>query len=158
MFRTTFYLSICLIFMVTPTLFAQKQEVEWLSFEQLEDSLLIKPKKVLLFFNADWCAYCKKMEKAAFKDSKVVSKLRSNYYAVKMDAEATDTIYFGGQRYINSEVGKKRNPIHQIPKLLASREGIPFSVPAIVILDTEFKVISRYFEYLSPKEMYSVLP
>ncbi|WP_240905150.1 thioredoxin family protein [Flagellimonas oceani] len=143
--------------MMITSLVAQKRGIDWLSFEQLEDSLSLNPKKVLLFFNADWCAYCKKMEQAAFKDSKVVSLLRSSYYAVKMDVETADTIVFDGQRFINDEIGQKRSPVHQIPKLLASRESIPFSVPAIVILDTEFKVVGRYFEYLSPKKMHGIL-
>ena len=150
-------LSICFIFMMITSLVAQKRGIDWLSFEQLEDSLSLNPKKVLLFFNAEWCAYCKKMEKAAFKDSKVVSLLRSSYYAVKMDVETADTIVFDGQRFINDEIGQKRSPVHQIPKLLASRESTPFSVPAIVLMDTEFKVVDRYFEYLSPKKMQGIL-
>lgn len=131
--------------------------MDWLSFEQLEDSLSHKPKKVLIFFNAEWCAYCKKMERVAFKDPKIVSMLNSNYYSVKMDVETADTIVFDGQRFMNNELGKKRSPIHQIPKLLASREGIPFSVPAVIVLDANFRLQERYFEYLSPKEMYSGL-
>lgn len=156
MLRTLFF-SICLIFMIASPLFGQKHEVEWLSFEQLEDSLTVQPKKVLIFFNADWCAYCKKMERAAFKDAKVTSLLRNDYYAVKMDVETADTIVFGRKRFINSELGKKRSPIHQIPKLLASRENAPFSVPALVLLDTEFKVLDRFFAYLSPKGMHKFL-
>ncbi|MEM8928298.1 MAG: thioredoxin domain-containing protein, partial [Bacteroidota bacterium] len=49
----------------------QENTVNWIGFEQLEDSLNIKPKKVFINFYADWCAYCKKMDKAAFKDPKV---------------------------------------------------------------------------------------
>ena len=47
--------------------------------------------------------------------------------AEKMDAESTETIVFGGDSYSNSELGKKRNPTHEIPLLLASREKRPFS-------------------------------
>ncbi|MDF0717477.1 thioredoxin family protein [Muricauda sp. 334s03] len=150
-------LSICSIFMGTATFFAQSEEIRWIKFEQLEDSLFVKPKKVFIFFNAEWCGYCKKMEQAAFKDPKIVSLLNSNYHTVKMDVETADTIVFDGQRYINNELGKKRAPIHQIPKLLASRETLPFSIPAIILLDAEFIVQSRYFEYMSPKQLYSIL-
>ena len=86
---------------------AQKQEVNWLSFEQLEDSLAVKPKKVFIDFYADWCAYCKKMDKVAFRDPKLLALLDAEYYAVKMNAESRDTVVFGGESYSNREEGKK---------------------------------------------------
>jgi len=136
---------------------AQEQKINWLSFEQLEDSLAVKPKKVFIDFYANWCAYCKKMDKVAFKDPKVVSKLNSDFYAVKMDAESTAEINFGGDTFSNREVGKKRNPTHEIPLLLASRDNYTFSLPAIVVLNESFEVTDRYFEYLSPKKLYRLL-
>ena len=146
---------VALVFMYQGT--AQEDSIHWLSFEQLEDSLASKPKKVFIDFYADWCAYCKKMDKAAFKDKNVISLLNSEYYAVKMNAETTETIVFGGDSYSNKEIGQKRNPTHEIPLLLASRKNRPFSLPAIVILNEKFEITDRYFEYLSPKKMNKVL-
>nr|WP_255689277.1 MULTISPECIES: thioredoxin fold domain-containing protein [unclassified Tenacibaculum] len=136
---------------------AQKQKVNWISFEQLDDSLAVKPKKVFISFYTDWCVYCKKMNKVAFKDPKVISVLNSEYYAVKMDAETEKTIEFEGREYINNEIGKNRKPIHQIPLLLASRKNRSFSLPATIILNKTFKVTQRHFEYLSSKKMLKVL-
>lgn len=136
---------------------AQKENVRWISFEQLEDSLALKPKKVFISFYADWCAYCKKMEKVAFKDPRVVASLNSEYYAIKMNAETRDTIHFEGRKFVNAEFGKKRRPTHQIPLLLASRKGRSFSLPATVILDKNFRLEERSFEYLSTKKMLKFL-
>ncbi len=136
---------------------AQKTGVQWLTFEQLEDSLSIAPKKVFISFYADWCAYCKKMDAAAFKDTKVVTKLNAEFYAVKMNAETTAKINFGEATFMNKEVGKKRNPTHEIARLLASRKGKPFTLPAMVVLNEQFEVTDRYFTYLSPKALYNAL-
>ncbi len=149
--------TLCLFFCFVGMVNAQENEVQWISFEQLEDSLAVHPKKVFIDFYADWCVYCKKMDKAAFKDPKVVAKLNTEYYAIKMDAESTDEIHFGGETFTNKEFGKKRNPTHDIPLLLASRENYPFSLPAIVLLNENFEVTDRYFEYLSPKKLYRFL-
>jgi thiol-disulfide isomerase/thioredoxin len=143
--------------MLFTKLYAQDRSINWLSFEQLEDSLLVKPKKVYIDFYAEWCAYCKKMDQTAYKNLDVISKLNQEYYAVKMDAESRDTILFDGKKFENKAYGKKRNAVHDIPLLLASREGAPFSLPAIVLLDESFRVTNRYFEYISPKKMLDVL-
>ncbi|MDX1331720.1 MAG: thioredoxin family protein [Robiginitalea sp.] len=141
------------IFLSLASSYAQGKSIQWMSFEALEDSLEVRPRKVLIDFYADWCAYCKKMDRVTFKDPEVVRKLNSEFYAVRMNVEAPDTVIFDGKRYTNPEFGKTRQPVHEIPRLLASREGVPFSLPAVLILDEGFRVQSRYFEYLSPKKM-----
>lgn len=143
--------------LITTKVCAQNEKINWISFNQLEVSLKTKPKKVFIFFYADWCEYCKKMEKVAFKNKEVIRSLNSNFYAVKMDAETTDTISFGGEKFTNKQLGKSRNPTHQIPLLIASRKNTAFSLPAIIFLDKEFKIEKRYFEYLSPKKLLSIL-
>ncbi len=158
--RTRFLLGIALLLMtlLSPTVsLAQEKEIQWLSFEQLEDSLNIKPKKVFINFYADWCTYCKKMDQAAFQDSKVISKLNAEYYAVKMNAESADSIQFGGELFTNKQLGKTRNPTHEIPLLLASRKNQPFSLPAMVLLNEKFEISDRYFVYLSPKQLHDIL-
>ena len=97
------------------------------------------------------------MDKVAFKNKEVIAILNSEYYAVKMNAETEEVIEFDGRRYINNNIGKSRNPTHQIPLLLASRKGKPFSLPVTVILDKNFKVTKRYFEYLSAKKTLKIL-
>jgi len=132
---------------------AQTEAINWLTFEQLEDSLKVQPKKVIIDFYADWCSYCKKMDKVGFKNSEVISRINLEYYAVRMDAETTDTITFGGQKFVNKQVRNRRRATHEIALMLGSREGVPFSLPVVVLLDESFKVTSRHFEYLSPKKM-----
>ncbi len=140
-----------------PMVQSQQKEVKWISFEQLENALATEPRRVLVDFYADWCAYCRKMDEAAFRDPEVVAALNTEYYAVRMNVETRDTIYFSGVQYFNREAGNKRNPVHEIPLILASREGEPFTLPAVVLLDESFQVRRRYFEYLSPERMRNIL-
>lgn len=130
--------------------------VNWLSFEQLNDSIQVKPKKVFIDFYADWCTPCIKMQKEVFTDSLIVEILNKDYYAVKMNVETKDTIYFGEHVFINERI-KRRNPVHQIPLLMARQKNKPFSLPALVFLDERFKATARYFQYLNVKQLTKIL-
>ncbi|TBW28106.1 DUF255 domain-containing protein [Gramella sp. KN1008] len=132
---------------------AQKSEIEWISFEELDDSLNIENKPVLVYFYTDWCVYCKKMDRNAFKNPEVVSKVNQDFYAVKMNAETLDSIEFEGQTFINEQAKTKRNGIHQIPLILASRDNKKVSFPTLLVLDKKFRIRKRSFEYMTSERM-----
>ncbi|MDN3595816.1 thioredoxin family protein [Zunongwangia endophytica] len=152
-------LQILILFLALPLLghSQENDKINWINFEQLEDSLSVKPKKTFVYFYADWCVYCKKMDRNAFKNPEIITKLNSDYYAVKMNAESTDTITFEGQKFYNLQAETQRNGIHQIPLLLASRKNKEFSLPAILILDEKFNLKKREFEYLTSKKMLQLI-
>ncbi|MBU0544898.1 MAG: thioredoxin fold domain-containing protein [Proteobacteria bacterium] len=44
-------------------------------------------KKVFLYFYADWCGYCKDMEKITFKDQSVIDILNSGFIPVRVNTD-----------------------------------------------------------------------
>lgn len=145
-----------LIFILTPlATFSNENKVNWLTFEQLEDSLATNPKKVYINFYTDWCSYCKKMDKEVYTKQEVIENL-NEYYAVKFDAQSEDLITFGGQDFVNDQVEKSRTPVHQIAQILATRDD-NFVPPAVVILDENFVVSDRFFEYLDSKTLINII-
>lgn len=137
--------------------FAQNTEVEWLSFEELESELVNEPKKVMIHFYADWCDYCKKMERSVYTKPEIAHVLNANYYTVKFDVESQETIYFGESTFINSNIGKKRNAYHQIAELLANRKDKALTLPTIVFFNEKFEIEQRQFRYIAPDELLSLL-
>lgn len=143
-------------FLAVPLRAQETKSVRWLSFEALEDSLAAHPKKVFIDFYTDGCTYCRKMDKVVFTKPEVIELLNQAYYAVRFHAETDSVVSFGGQQLINDQVGKSRNPLHQITQLLAVREG-QFVAPTMVVLDETFAVAARHFEYLSSKKLLQAL-
>lgn len=148
-----------LCFATSLKLYAQDTAVEkinWISFAQLNDSLKINPKKVFVNFHANWCKFCKEMNRTTFQNPKIIKQLNQNYYAVSMDVESKDVVQFGGQTYINKRM-KKINPVHEIAILLASRKGKQFSLPAFILFYENFQPKARYFQYLDAQALTAVL-
>lgn len=130
--------------------FGKAQEITWLSFEQLDDSLKIKPKPVIISFYTDWCVYCKKMDKEVYSKAAIIKEISQNYYAVKFDAETKIPIQFDGKTF------HKKMQFHELALLLGAKEK-QFTPPVTLILDSNFVVKSRWFEYLSSDKLLKIL-
>lgn len=144
--------------LLSNSLLAQKKDnnvVNWISFEQLSDSLDTNPKKVLLFFHTEWCTYCKKMMKEAFTDNAIVDKINNDYYAVHFDAESVEPLLFDNIMLRNTSAKKKKGDFHQIVTLLLPDNQVLF--PSIITLDSSFKMLKKKQKYLSIKELLKFL-
>jgi len=141
----------------TNAIYAQERlEIQWLTFEQLEDSLAKQPKKVFIDFYTDWCTYCKKMDKKVFTKTDVINAISEDYYAVRMDAESKDSVTFEGQVFSNRLASQKRSGIHDLALLLGQRDG-QFVPPTMLVLNEDFKILDRKFEYLYSEKLLSWL-
>lgn len=67
--KITFLLFSLLSFAETTNSYGQqKDQINWISFTQLSDSLKVHPKKVFVNFYAYWCVYCKEMDRTTFQN------------------------------------------------------------------------------------------
>ena len=89
-------------------LYAQTDKiVKWYHIERAQTMISDNPKPVFVEFTADWCGWCKKMDKTTFRDEKVVSTLNSDYYSVKLDFESKVPFKFQGEEFTSKEFAKK---------------------------------------------------
>jgi uncharacterized protein YyaL (SSP411 family) len=93
--------------------------IQWITFEEMEIAFAENPKPVFVDFWATWCNQCLRMDRYAFSNAEIIERLNSNYYAVKMDAETRDTIYFGGKQFVNHGLPDDKE-FHQLALLLGS--------------------------------------
>lgn len=61
--------------------------IRWYKYSEGMETASAGDKKIFINFHADWCYYCKQMEKTTFKDSSVISYLNDNYIAIRVDTE-----------------------------------------------------------------------
>jgi len=102
-------------------------EIEWKRwtpsvFEEAKE----KKRLVLVDFSAEWCSFCKKMDKTTWRDPQVLAIIGENYIPVRVEDE------------IDTELAEKYRD---------------YGRPAIIVLDADGKEIFKKTGYLKPQWM-----
>ena len=123
--------------------FAQKESINWYSFEEVIEKTAANPKMILVDVYTDWCGWCKKMDRNTFTDPDVIEYVNNNFYAVKLNAENRKKKFeFRGKEY--SEQSMARN--------MRVR-----SFPNFVIMDASMENIIQLPGYREPDNFISSL-
>lgn len=142
-------------FNVTPA----GDEITWYSFENAQELAKKNDKKILLFTEAAWCVYCKKMERDVFTNEKVIEAMNKFFYPVKINVDSDSPVEFNGVKMTEAQFVEKHNLIHTPTTVFMSREGEiltkqpgfieadPFRKMLIYIGSGEYKQMS-YEKYL----------
>ncbi len=101
---------------------AQEQEIAWLTIEEAQQKMEEEPRKVFIDIVADWCKWCKVMEKETFSVEEVQAYISENYYAVRLDYEDTDKVVFQGKSWIPKELAKSWG-VQDLPTIVFWSEG-----------------------------------
>lgn len=82
--------------------FAQTEELtgvfEWREMGEAIKLAAENDKKVLVYANAVWCTYCKKMEKEVFSQKEVQQATNDDFYSVWIDIESEEELDFRGEK------------------------------------------------------------
>ena len=128
-----------------------------MSFEDLESQQAIHAKNILIYFYADWCTYCKKMDRVSFASLDNTTLIEKHYYAVKFNVESPEEVQFQEGIFRNKDLNTHRNPVHDIAKHFLKGREDAYALPALLILDKTYKVLDAYFTYLSPQDLKAIL-
>jgi thioredoxin-related protein len=103
----------------------KKSKIKWISITELNEQYKIQPKPILIDVYTNWCGWCRVMEKETYSQESVSSYINDNYYAVKFDAETTDSVEFNGRKFgYNTSYKANELAIY----LLDGRMGYPTTI------------------------------
>ena len=130
-------LIIALFAMIGMSAIAQ-EKIQWMSFENAVERCAKEPKMVFIDVYTDWCGWCKRMDKDTFSNPVIAKYMNDHFYAVKLNAETSDTITFQGQQYVGYVREDGRNGSHRLARTLLKGK---MSYPSYVIMNEEMRVL-----------------
>nr|NJM01378.1 DUF255 domain-containing protein [Desulfobacula sp.] len=71
--------------------------IQWQSYDEGLKLAKSRNKHVFLYFHADWCTYCKKMEATTFMDKKIWADLNENFISIQVDTEKIPRLQINGR-------------------------------------------------------------
>ncbi|MEO7446582.1 MAG: DUF255 domain-containing protein [Ferruginibacter sp.] len=78
---------------------APKEEVNWLTMEELQVQYAKEPRPIIIDLYTDWCGWCKVMDSKTYTNPKLAAYINEHYYAVKYNAESQKDISFNNIAY-----------------------------------------------------------
>ena len=128
------------------------QQINWISFNELEKVQKNNPKNVLIDIYTNWCGPCKIMDKNTFGNADIIRIINENYYAVKFNGEGNETVKFMDRIFTNpnydSSRSQKRNSSHELTRYLGVN-----AYPSTLFFDSSMNYISPIRGYLNPKQI-----
>jgi thioredoxin-related protein len=76
-----------LLLLISDAVTAGKSEglIQWRSLDAAQKQKNAENRKFIVFFHADWCTYCHKLENNAFSNAEIADYINTNFVPVKVD-------------------------------------------------------------------------
>lgn len=130
-----------------------QDKINWVSFEEAIELNKEEPRHIFIDVYTDWCGWCKKMDATTFVDPVIVDIMNEHFYAVKFDAERTDTVHFMDNDFINPNPEGRRST-HQLAQVLLNGK---LSYPSFTFLNSDLQGIYILNGYRKAPELEQIL-
>jgi thioredoxin-related protein len=126
----------------------EKAQVKWMKYEDAVAALKKEPRKIFVNIYADWCGWCKVLDRNTFSDAAIAKILNEQYYPVKMNGESKETQTVNGRKMSTADIASN---------LADLKPGERLSFPTMILLNEQGGSLTRIPGAQRPEFMTPIL-
>ena len=134
--KTFLFLLIPAIFVLYAFSFSSSADITWYELKEAQQLAKLNGKKVLVYTEASWCGYCKKMDAEVFPVQAVQDSMKKYYYPVRVDIESDKKMVFNGETMTQTQFARK----HRVR-----------GTPTTFFVDSKGKILGAQPGFIPPK-------
>lgn len=131
-----------------------QDSINWVDFSEAIEASKNQPKKIFIDVYTDWCGWCKRMDQTTFRNPVIAKYMNEHFYAVKFDAERTDTIVFKGYTFTGGTRPDGRKGVHQLAQAMLKDK---ISYPSYVLMDENAQILQVIGGYQEAKQFEPII-
>lgn len=131
-----------------------QERIQWMDFEEAVAACSKQPKKIFVDVYTEWCGWCKRMDQTTFADTTVAKYMNEHFYAVKFNAERTDTVRFQGYDFVYVVNPNGKKGVHQLAAAMLQNK---MSYPSYVIFNENLQLLQIIPGYQETKRFLPIL-
>lgn len=127
--------------------------VHWVNFDEAVKLNAQHPKKIFIDVYTQWCGWCKRMDADTYTNPDVIKYINKYYYAVRLDAETSDTFHFKDHVFSNTNPHTRGYTNELASSLLDGK----LAYPTTVYMDENFQRLTYIQSYISAADLMPIL-
>ncbi len=127
--------------------------IHWMNFDEAVQMSKKHPKKIFIDVYTSWCGWCKRMDATTYTDKDIIKLMSKYYYAVRLDAETSDTFHFNNHLFFNA-APHQRGSVNELAYSLLDGK---LEYPTTVYLDEKINRLTYAAGYMSAADLKTVL-
>lgn len=132
-------------------------KINWIGFEEAMRLNATEQKPIIVDMYTTWCGFCRKLDAETFSDPRIIQFINEHYYAVKFDAETTDSIKYKDSVYYNMRIGAfnedgspAKGKSHSLAEILLSGR---MAYPTLVYMIPDKDIVAPVPGYVTPEKI-----
>ncbi len=120
----------------------QREGPDWQDLGSAQQLAAEQGLMILIFFEAEWCGICRRLESEVFTDPAVLQKLGKSYVPVMIDVDSKSPQWFNGQKLSVRQLAQQFNVS---------------AVPSLLFVDDAGEVMAHHTGFIPTERMASLL-